>query len=63
MRELLTWLLDVLIDPKRQTSSPMAGLERSIAAALHAHTSTRLAVAMRDLREDSRINRIEEART
>jgi phage shock protein A len=48
MRQLLAWLFDVTTDLQRQTSSPMASLERSIAAARQAHTSARrgLAVAM-----------------
>jgi phage shock protein A len=48
MRQLLAWLFDVLADLQRQASSPMASLERSIAAARRAHTSARrtLAVAM-----------------
>jgi len=46
MRELLNRLLGVLIDPQGQTSSPMASLERSIAAAHHAHTSARRALAV-----------------
>jgi phage shock protein A len=57
MRELLARLFDMLIDPQRQTSSPMASLERSIAAAHHAHTSARraLAVAMaEEMRETER---------
>ena len=48
MREFLARLFDVLNDLQRRTSSPIASLERSIAAARDAHISARhaLVVAM-----------------
>jgi phage shock protein A len=57
MREFLSQLFDMLIDPQRQSSSPMASLERSISAAHHAHAAARraLAVAMaEETRETAR---------
>jgi phage shock protein A len=55
MRQLLAGLLDALADLKRGTSMPMASLDRSIAAAGHAHTSARraLAVAMAEERRET----------
>jgi phage shock protein A len=46
MREFLSQLFGMLIDPQRQPSSPMASLERSISAAHHAHTAARRALAV-----------------
>jgi phage shock protein A len=46
MDQLFARLLDMLIDPQRQSSSPMASLERSISAAHHAHTAARRALAV-----------------
>jgi phage shock protein A len=46
MREFLARLLDLLSDLRRKTSSPMASLERSIAAAHSAHTAARRALAV-----------------
>lgn len=46
MREFLIHLIDVLSDLRHRTSSPMASLERSIAAARHAHTAARRALAV-----------------
>ena len=46
MREFLTRLFDALNDQQGRTSSPMASLERTIAAARHAHTSARHALAI-----------------
>jgi phage shock protein A len=46
MREFLTRLFDTLNGLGDRTSSPMASLERSIAAAHHAHTSARRALAV-----------------
>jgi phage shock protein A len=57
MRQFLSWLLDMPLDLQRQPPSPMASLERSIAAAHHAHTAARraLAVAMaEEARESTR---------
>jgi phage shock protein A len=46
MREFLVHLIDVLNDLRHRTSSPMASLERSIAAARHSHTAARRALAV-----------------
>jgi phage shock protein A len=46
MRELLDRLLDLLTAAQGQTASPMASLERSIAAAGHAHIAARRALAV-----------------
>jgi phage shock protein A len=46
MREFLIRLLDALHGLSHRSSSPMASLERSIAAAHHAHTSARRALAV-----------------
>jgi phage shock protein A len=46
MDQFFARLLDMLIDPQRQASSPMASLERSISAAHHAHTAARRALAV-----------------
>jgi phage shock protein A len=46
MREFLTRLFELLSGPEHRTSSPMASLDRSIAAAHHAHTSARRALAV-----------------
>jgi phage shock protein A len=57
MREFLTRLFDLLNNLQGRTPSPMASLERSIAAAHHAHISARraLAVAMaEEIRETER---------
>jgi len=57
MREFLTGLIEVLRDLRRRTSSPMASLERSIAAARRSHSAARhaLAVAMaEEVRETER---------
>jgi phage shock protein A len=57
MRELLTWLLDVLMDPQRQASPAMASLERLIAAAGHAHTAARRALAVATAEETREVER------
>jgi phage shock protein A len=46
MDQFFARLLDLLIDPQAQASSPMASLERSISAAHHAHTAARRALAV-----------------
>jgi len=46
MREFLTHFFDALNALGPRTSSPMASLERSIAAAHHAHTAARRALAV-----------------
>jgi phage shock protein A len=46
MDQFFARLLDMLIDPQAQASSPMASLERSISAAHHAHTAARRALAV-----------------
>jgi phage shock protein A len=46
MRQLLARLLDALADQQRGTSTPMASLDRSIAAAGYAHASARRALAV-----------------
>jgi phage shock protein A len=57
MREFLTRLFDALNGLQQRTSSPMASLERSIAAARHAHTAARRALAIavaEEIRETGR---------
>jgi len=46
MREFIAALFDALNDVRRRTSSPMASLERSIAAAHNAHMAARRALAV-----------------
>jgi phage shock protein A len=46
MRQFLARLLDVVNDMHRQSSSPMASLDRSLAAAQRAHTAARRALAI-----------------
>jgi phage shock protein A len=46
MRQFFARLLDVVNDMQRQSTSPMASLDRSIAAAQHAHTAARRALAI-----------------
>src|SRR5215472_1183947 len=53
MRELLIQLIDALTGAQGEASSPMAGLERSIAAAGDAHVAARRALAIA-IAEESR---------
>ena len=46
MRQFLERLLDVVNDMQRQSTSPMASLDRSIAAAQRSHTAARRALAI-----------------
>src|ERR1700760_966849 len=46
MREWLNHLVDLLTGPQGGASSPMASLDRSIAAAAHAHFAARRALAV-----------------
>jgi len=46
MEQFFARLFEMLSDLQRQTSSPMASLERSISAAHHAHASARHALAI-----------------
>src|ERR1700743_2382057 len=57
MREFLTRLFDALNGLQHRAASPMASLERSIAAARHAHTAARRALAIavaEEIRETER---------
>lgn len=53
MRQFFSGLLNLLTDLQRETSSPMASLERSLAAARGAHACARRALAMA-MAEDAR---------
>lgn len=63
MRQFLLRLFDAFADLSGPTPSPMASLDRSIAATAWPGSAT-LAETIRDLHETNRmINRIEQART
>jgi phage shock protein A len=57
MSDFLTRVFDMLNDLRRQTSSPMASLDRSIGAAHHAHTLARRALAIAIAEETREIER------
>jgi phage shock protein A len=46
MRQFFERLLEIVNDMQRQSTSPMASLDRSIVAAQHAHTAARRALAI-----------------